>query len=239
MSNVVGKLAADTIAKIWLYREKVEFEVSFLFGKLYEKLTYLGAPKPLSSLVAKAQEDELQHASMCRSIIVSLNPKIKALPLELQELQMPGKDWNLSQKALYTSVALSCITETFSTALLLEMRKLSSDPLVKQTVRKILKDEIAHSRIGWAHLAWANSLQQPLAWLSDCIPAMLDCALVGDSALFSLITQEYEAFGILTAETSKKLVQQTFYEVIVPGLQLYGISPEPAIAKLQRQNLAI
>ncbi|MEM7179866.1 MAG: ferritin-like domain-containing protein [Spirochaetota bacterium] len=238
MSNVAGTLAADSIAKIWLYREKVEFEVSFLFAKLHEQLNELEAPPFLLDLVAKAKDDELEHAAMCRRIVVSLNPALQALPLDLRELQMPTADWSSNQKALYTSVALSCITETFSTALLLEMRKHSRNILVKQTIRKILKDEIEHSRIGWAHLAWANSQQQELAWLGDWIPGMVQASLQGKSTLYAKISEEHETFGILMIERSQRLIHKTFCEVIAPGLQLYGIATGPALALLERQNIS-
>ena len=54
------------------------------------------------------------------------------------------------------------------------MRVCASGELVRATVHRVLSDEVAHSRLGWAHLA---SSQGDLCWLVPYLEPMLRDAI--------------------------------------------------------------
>lgn len=120
---------------------------------------------------------------------------------------------------------MSCITETLSTALLIEMRARATDPLVRAVVREVLRDEVDHALLGWAYLEVGVD-PSLLARVSERLPGMLrDTAseeLFGDapdpphaSALAGL--------GGLPRGTRCRIFASTMREVVFPGLRRHGL----------------
>lgn len=212
------------VAKTWLYREKIEREAAADFSQLARQLEALGAPPTIVSLAGQAQQDEFRHAALCRAIVERLAPGLEPLYVEPTMAMGPslGSGLTPAQSALYASIALSCVTETLSTALLVEMRAATNDEQIHATIHGILKDEINHSRIGWAHLAWEAG-RSDVSWLGGCLPAMIRAALNGAANNDGLLPSNAAEWGILAPERSRAIVNSTFRDVIFPGMELYRI----------------
>ena len=136
---------------------------------------------------------------------------------------------NREQKLLYACVALSCVTETLSTALLVEMQERAAPGMIKATVHEILTDEINHSRIGWAELS-RHTRSRDLSWISALLPGMLGEAMQTDvQPMLSADEGELDLseWGILTPKHAQKIVKEAIQVVIIPGLEQNGIDPSP------------
>lgn len=226
--RALSQNTALAIARVWRHREKVEWEAAGQFGLLAAALDEMEAPAPLVDLATKAEHDEVRHAGLCRGIVEHLGVRLPRVE-PAQEARLLGPAGLSGQaRALYASLALSCITETLSTALLLAMQDLTQDPVVLAAVRQILKDEVGHSRIGWAHLAWEKE-RSDVTWLSPYIARMVEAALSGPTFEQELPAQTGESFGILAPERARALTKETLSEVVFPGLALYGIRIETAL----------
>ena len=128
-----------------------------------------------------------------------------------------------SRRALHAAVALGCVTESLSTALLVTLRPRVEHPVVRDALDVILEDEIRHGRLGWAHLSDAAA-REDVSWLAAHVPAMIDDALAGEAGL-SLPHggADLGDLGILDRETSQKVAREVIATTIVPGLARSGI----------------
>lgn len=216
--------ARDAAARVWRYRERIELEAADQFARLAAELSATGASPAVIELARAAAADERHHATLCRRLVDRFAPALAPLPPVLGQRLGPA---HLSRRgaALYGTVAMSCITETLSAALLLHMREVASHGPVAATVQRILKDEIGHSRLGWAHLAH-EAERGDVSWLSPHIPAMLREALAADLEPMTTEGRDLSAYGILPAARVHAIVRQAVAEVIAPGLARHGVAAQ-------------
>ncbi|MBA3394131.1 MAG: hypothetical protein H0T89_15900, partial [Deltaproteobacteria bacterium] len=124
-------------------------------------------------------------------------------------------------RTLYAAVAIGCVTESLSCALLLELRAAATHPVVAATVDEILRDEIEHARIGWALLA-AEAGTRDVSWLAPKVSAMAAAAVAEDVTPMTG-DDELAGFGVLPRARVRELVAETWSTVISPGLAHHGI----------------
>jgi hypothetical protein len=216
---------------VWTYRLQSELDAAERFRALAPTLQALEASPSLVEMAHEAASDELRHASLCRELIVhfggtlpSENPSVPAGRIAPAGLE--GRE-----RVLYEIVALSCITETLSTALLGELVTRAGDPVCKQAMHSVLRDEVNHSRLGWAFLA-----EERARGARDCVgrhvPEMLAAAL---GPHFFTITdapdaqqKQLAAIGSLERPERQRVVRETLESVVLPGLERFGIETSPA-----------
>jgi hypothetical protein len=120
-------------------------------------------------------------------------------------------------------VALGCVTETLSAALLIELRKRSGVPEVHDAFDVILKDEVQHSRLGWAHLAWAAQ-RGDVSFLEPHVQPMIAAAL--DAERTPAAPEDEAAltrWGVLPARDVAAIAEATIASTILPGLARFGV----------------
>jgi hypothetical protein len=210
--------APDSVFRIWRNRLRIEYEAASLFGQLGDQLTKIyGEKDEVVGLCQRAEQEELNHARMCIEII-----KYSGEPVEFsykrQNIHLGPLGLSLSRQILYTSLALSCVTETLSTALLTEMAKRAEPGLIHNTVHQILKDEVRHARLGWAQL---NRQKEDLNWVQPYIPLMIKEAVFGE--IQPMLSRDLSSWGILSPRDAQIIIQNTIEQVIRPGLERYGL----------------
>lgn len=220
--HLIEAPARDAVVALWRYREGVEHEAAALFATLAADLAAAGLPA-LAARARTAAADEERHAARCRAIVAACETRDEpaAPPPAARPLALGPRDPDPARRALYASVALGCVTESLSCALLLAMRAPATFPPVQAAIDEILKDEIEHSRVGWAHLATAAGTGD-VSWLASHIGAMRAAALDHDVADLPT-APDLSAFGILPRAAVATVVDTTWRDVIVPGLARYGI----------------
>ena len=127
---------------------------------------------------------------------------------------------------LYEVVALSCVTETLSTALLAELVARARDQVCRGAMHEILRDEVKHSRLGWALLA-----EEHARGVRDCVgrhlPQMLRDTLGPDffdsQTPLEPCATELAGLGFLERPERQRVVQETLEHVIFPGLERFGV----------------
>jgi len=140
------------------------------------------------------------------------------------QLAPPGVDGR--ERVLYELVAFCCVTETLSTTLLAELVARAQDPRCRGAMHEILRDEVTHSRLGWAVLAHEHA-----RGARDCVaahlPQMLRDTLGGDffgtDAALDPCASELSGLGVLPLSERQRIVRETFHTVIWPGLERFGI----------------
>ena len=218
--------APDAVFRVWRNRLNIEYEAAALFRKLAEDLSQLhGEDDPVVKLCKDAEREELEHAEMCIEILNYSGSETQFSDPKKDVLIGPD-EMSLNQQILYASLAMGCVTETLSTALLTEMLNRAEKGLVRDTIHRILKDEVKHSRIGWAELNRQNQ-NQDLSWIQPYIPLMIREALATD--IEPMLSQEegrleLSKWGILSPEDSKQIMNMTIEQVIRPGLRQFNLA---------------
>ncbi len=218
-----------TIASaVWLHRAGAELEAAARFARLATELDALSARAPLSDLAMAASQDEQRHARLCADLAIrfggaapDLSPRVAA--------RVGPSGLDARQRLLYEVVAMCCITESLSAALLIEMEKSANDAAVERTVHEILRDEVGHSRLGWAHLA-AEHETGATAFLGVCLPAML-AETVSDELFWPDEVADSNALpelGALTRRTRREIFEGSMHEIVFPGLARFGVDVAPA-----------
>lgn len=218
---LLGDHVLKHIAHVWRYRERVEWEAADLFESLASQLRRQGDREALAVLADEAAEDERRHAKRCRALVDRFEPGLVPLRPTLGTI-LGTEELTPRKRTLYTSVAISCVTETLSTSMLLAMREESRDELVCSTVREILRDEVRHSRLGWAHLA-TEATKGDVSWLSPYIARMLKGARDTESRELD-VGSDLSDYGILQASRSAAIFDETVSMVLLPGFAQFGIS---------------
>ncbi len=206
-------------------RSVFELEAAERFRTLASQLSTLGASEAVVTLAREAINDELRHAELCEILAAHFGEPVPPRPaIAIRRVAPP--ELAPSDSVLYEVVAMACVTETLSTALLGSLVERARDSLAKQTMQSILRDEVSHSRLGWAFLA-----EQHARGASDCISPhlgpMLDATL-GDEFFATLApsdpTEEMlTGLGVLGRAERRRIVGETLELVIFPGLERFGI----------------
>jgi hypothetical protein len=133
-------------------------------------------------------------------------------------------------------VAACCITETESVSTVTTLLCADCEPQVAAALREIARDEVSHSRMGWAHLAReAEALD--VGFLSPWIPVMLAGTVpVGFFAPAAPEPEGLLRYGVLPRSEKQRVFAATLREVILPGLVQHGVDAAPARAWLDERS---
>jgi len=128
---------------------------------------------------------------------------------------------------------MSCVTETLSAAILSGLVERASDSGARATMLEILRDEVRHARLGWAHLA-AERERGVRDVISDHLPAML-AGTVHEALVCVPLTEEEDphaaelaGLGSLPLPVRRTIFKETLRYVIFPGLERFGIHTQAA-----------
>jgi hypothetical protein len=208
------------------------------FARLAARLAAVGAQEAVVEMAERAASDETRHAELCRDLVRHFghepNPGAMHVAAEVAPSTLGARE-----RVLYEVVALSCITETLSAALLGAMVERATDAKVRSTVHEILRDEIEHGRLGWAHLAREQNRGDVL-FLGAYLPAMLAATVTDELLIEKGPTDAHEdvlaGLGALTRSERRAIFETTMAEVVFPGLRRFGVGTSSADAWLARKG---
>jgi hypothetical protein len=224
----VDDTARHRAARVWTYRTRAEREAAGRFAALAGALQRTGAHPQVVAMAQAAAGDERVHAERCARLVVHLGATApEDARVDVREVAPSGLALAPRGRVLYEVVAMSCLTETLSTALLGAMVTRATDPLVRRTVQRILADEVRHGRLGWAHVA-SQHARGPCGLIGDHLPAMLRDTV---PELFDTAADEeapdaalaLEGLGLLDRPTRVAIFTATMRDVVFPGLERFGI----------------
>ncbi|WP_223758902.1 ferritin-like domain-containing protein [Myxococcus sp. RHSTA-1-4] len=225
------------VAEAWTFRRQVELDAELRFTRLAEQLAQLRAPEPIVALARRAAEDERRHAGMCELLARAYGQvELPPAPLAVEEVAPAGMA--LRERVLYELVAACCITETESTAVLTTLLVPDATPRVRAVLRDILRDEVAHSRLGWAWLSREHA-EGAAGFLARHVSAMLEGSV--SPRLFAPGTPEEESaallkHGVLPHTRKRETFVRALRDVVFPGLERFGVDTAPGREWLERRG---
>jgi rubrerythrin len=230
--------ARRSAADAWAFRAKVEQEAAVRFDRLAAVIAEFDPGSPVPGLMRRAADDERRHTQLCAELARSLGAS-----LSLGEAAVPDiapRHLDRRQTALYEVVAAACITETESMSTLATLLEAGAEPPVQEVLNAIARDEVVHSRMGWAHLS-REAERGDVTFLSDLIPVMLGGTV--DEDLFGQPPADEDPqgllrLGVLPHARKREVFVGTLTNVVFPGLDRFGVDTRPARAWLAERTAA-
>jgi len=227
--------ARAAAAEAWAFRAGVEQEAALRFDRLAAVVAGFDPASPVPAMMRRAADDERRHTELCARLAGNLGLHVVLDPEAGLPSIAPGS-LDERQAALYEIVAACCITETESMATLTTLTAAEPDPEVREVLHSISKDEVVHSRMGWAHLSREAAVTD-VAFLAPLIPGMLAGTI--DDSLFAAPPADEDAegllrLGVLPLEKKREVFLGTLEQVVFPGLEKFGVDPEPGRRWLAR-----
>jgi hypothetical protein len=213
-----------TLAEVWAFRARSEQQAEQRFGRLAGELEETGAEAVVVRMTRRAVADEGSHARICASMAARYGHRDDGLQAP-PATRIGPRSLGLRKRVLFEVVAFACITETVNAALMTETYRHAIDPAVRDAVRRILKDEVGHSRMGWAHLS-SERARGGGEFVAQWLPRMLR-GTVADELLAThgrgAVDPVLMAHGELPESMRLDVFRSALRDVIFPGLESVGI----------------
>jgi hypothetical protein len=212
------------------------------FFTLSEALALSGASAAIIGLTQEARADEARHVKLCSEAARDLgHPTGFALPDD--HMVAVPREWigreTPIDSLLCEVVMMCCITETINASLLNTIYASARETPSRTLVHEILKDEVKHSQIGWAHLA-AEEKRRDLRVLGRYLPGMFEICVRDElfqPAPADAGDQESFDFGVMPVAHRLEQFRATTEQVVIPGFEKYGIDTAGVRAWLDRKSL--
>jgi len=212
------------VGGIWAFRARLEENASARFERLGRRLEHVGAGREALPLARRAVRDERRHAALCDVVAGHYGgapPRVRLSPDDIAPAH-----FSLRDRALYEVVAFCCLTESINAVLMSVTLKLATAPPIRAAVRAILRDEVWHARLGWAHLAHERAHGR-----GDCLGEALPRMLRGtvEEELFDAEgpadagTPALVAHGELPRPLRLEIFATALRDVVFPGLENSGV----------------
>jgi rubrerythrin len=227
----------DVVAGAWAVRYRIETEASLRFGSLARRLEALGAPEALVELAERASKDETRHAAHCERLFRGLGGKTLTAVERVVEYAPPSLPE--PERLTYELVSQCCVAETESMATLVTLLDAAETAELKAVLHELARDEVHHSRLGWAYLAWARP-RIDFGFLGPLLPGMIG-GNAGD--LFAPPRGEVDRpellrQGVVPHSMRQQVYVETLESVVFPGFETLGVDTTSAKRWLAEQRTA-
>ena len=223
--EAIEALDADARARIgreWLRRAEVELSAAALSALLVRGLLIDQATPEVLDLAARAVSDEVRHSRICREVAERylgrrLEPP-RARPVE----EATFGDCPPQLNRLLALVLHSCVNETLATVCLRDGMKAAVSPTVRHATQQLLRDDLNHARIGWAHLASLYVDRAAKIHVGRALPTLLR---LGRDAWLSEPRADFDdpAHGVLGNARFPALMRAALSELVLPGFDHVGV----------------
>ncbi|HXU69462.1 MAG TPA: ferritin-like domain-containing protein [Polyangia bacterium] len=102
--------------------------------------------------------DEIAHTEMSARVANALGGGAAFAYDGRSLVPEPPTDLSPLGRAVFLALRIHCVDETFGLPLAREMIRHQPHPVMRDVLRRIVKDEAAHARLGWIILDWADEL---------------------------------------------------------------------------------
>jgi rubrerythrin len=227
VSTTAGRPLQEVLAGAWAVRYRIETEASLRFGSLARRLAGVGAAQPLVDLAERASKDETRHAAHCERLFRShggsdVSPVTRVVEYAPSVLPEP-------ERLTYEMVSQCCVAETESTATLVTLLAAAEDGELKDVLHELARDEVHHSRLGWAYLTWARP-RVDFTFLGALLPGMVSGS--AGPELFEPGPEDAEApellrQGVIPHSMRRSVYVETLRSVVFPGFETLGVDTAP------------
>jgi hypothetical protein len=216
--------ARGQIAYLWSRRAENERASSGVFRWIAEALREEGFAPALIQGATRAIDDELLHHAVCRDVAARYTTDVPAVP-SVATPSEPSFGTCSRRQARLLAISLQCaINESLSTAYLGACLDAARGASARAGLRRLLKDEVAHARIGWGSLASPNVTQRDRESLARHLPLLLDLSLstwLADDADYP--DDLPGGHGVVSYRVIRDTALASVRDVVLPGFAHVGV----------------
>jgi hypothetical protein len=133
-----------------------EYQSAGAIADAVSAFVYAQAPIDLTSVLSRFVLDEITHSELAARIVGELGGgPVQAFPTTAT-LGLPDPSLRPIVRAAYFMMRGFCTGEALSLAIMRELAKYPTHPLIMAVLQRIAKDEAAHGSFGWIFFDWAG-----------------------------------------------------------------------------------
>ena len=224
-----------TVAQQWRYRMAFEHRSSMVFSQLAQQLYEANASLDAKIVMLRMASDELRHTGTCAAVIEALDPTGGAPSVEVDLAVAPlARHGNATPKerALRNVIYTTCMSEMVACARFVATLDRTTDPFLRDAMRRLLADEVLHGQFGFHYLASERE------WLAknDTERRSIERFLVHAFAVieeelapkppFAELSDEAKALGADDFALAREVFYGTMEHAVVPGLAQQGLDAD-------------
>lgn len=147
------RLWSERVREEWRARIAAEYTSAAITQHLVLWLIQAGAPPDVIEAGLAIVADELVHSRMSHDVYVAAGGT--APPAIVREqLGLARSHERLEIDILRVAVRTFCLGETVAVPLFAHLRETCSEPIAREALDRILRDEVRHRDFGWDLLDW-------------------------------------------------------------------------------------
>ncbi len=212
----------------WQRRTEAEYRSAALASQVTLWLIQLGAPPDLIRDGLQVVEDELTHSELSAEVATTAGGRPAAPVIQAAALALPSPDGPLTAVAL-ALVRFFCIGETVAVPMFRMLRAKATEPMCREVLDIVLRDEARHRQFGWDGLDWL--LDGYEAQIGDAVRAALPAMLAEvrgayggtDEVAATSIPSAAEAWGLAPISAYAATVTQALVGDVTPRLEARGL----------------
>lgn len=164
-------MTTELVREEWRARIAAEYTSAAITQHLVLWLIQAGAPPDLIDAGLVIVNDELVHSRMSHEVYIAAGGT-QPPSLDRDSLGLQRMNAQLELDILRIAVRVFCLGETVAVPLFSHLREDCTQPLARDALDRILRDEVRHRDFGWDLLDWLLSTP-----LEDQIPGLVEGAL--------------------------------------------------------------
>jgi hypothetical protein len=154
--------------EVWTNGVFTEYASAAAFSQLATAFIECGAPIDLTATCADIVVDEIAHVELVSRVVTEIGGAVP-YELELDKItQLVDPAGPAILRAAELAVTTSCVGESLSVPALQRSRTLTSNPILRRVLDRLVRDEGPHAQLGSRFLQWANHRlrDEDRAWLA-------------------------------------------------------------------------
>lgn len=222
---VIAALAREErerIAREWLRRAEVELTAAAFTARIVHGLLADGAAPEVLALAAQAVVDLVRHGRLCHEVAERYLGSPAPAPVARPNEDPVYGDCPPRLSRLLGVVMHACVNETLATVCLREGMVLCVAPTAKAATQHLLRDDLNHARMGWAHLASSHIDVEARYHVGRALPLLLRLGYEGWMAEPRAPFDAPE-HGVTGQRRFAHLMKGALEEIVLPGFDYVGI----------------
>lgn len=226
----------DRLKSFWQAQAAAEYNSALVAMEFAKCLGTLGAPPELIRDCLQIATDEIDHASICRDVYVSLGGAAQITPPQGYIL-MQAQYQDARMNAMFNVILTFCLGESVAVPLFSMMKKSANHHLVLSVYERIIRDEPRHAEFGWITLAWMyRDWAEARGWVqgmfADALSRMAQQYYFIGDYLPALSNTEL-AWGMIPVSYYRSCFEAAVSGVYARRMRHYGVDAEATWCELQ------
>ena len=217
-------LSPATLARIgrhWIGRAESELTAGVVFANISVALLSEDVAPEVAFLVARAHSDEVRHAEICRRVAMRYLGAEVPFP-KPRTVHTPTVTRSQARLAATLHAVFNCcFNESVAMVFLRTCLDEAQSELVRLALRELMREEVDHSRIGWAHLTSRAVTDADREAVARALPVF-----IRDTKTLWLADDGEgipSGHGSLDREALERVVEEAIHDLILPGLDRCGV----------------